>query len=783
MHKLPTSPASEDPARLHQASSPGAQGLAQLEDLFDFRRLYFLLVKRWWIIALVVIVGMMAVISYTLRLPKIYESRAVLQVDLKEKKILSTDDQTMETTGTPDFLNTVTQAITSGKIMLRVIRANNLDQNPLFAPPKLGGGKYTDDQLISMLERKVNVSLRRQTRIIDITAEDKDPVMAHSLAVSMVKEFFREAFEQRMSINRVASDFLSEEAEKLKKKLEESEQNLQRYKEKNDAVSLEQTQNIIIEKLKEVNTAVTEAKKIRLKLESDLEQVKRLDPNNTDALLQISSVASIAQVMTARQELLKATTELDTLKEHYLPKHPKYIAAMNTVQGLKVALKEAVSKAREGISQQYDSAYETESKMEQSLKEQEAKALELGKVSIPYNVLSREVQTDRAMYESVISRMKETGVEAGVESAPYRIIDEPLIPSKPSKPQRSKIVVTAFFLLLLAAAGGVIAFDLASPGIRSVDEAETLYGLPALGAIPDTNLTPPEKLVVKIEREKAAFPSRIEKVKHLLARRKKGQRIGRRHLQTLLKRAPRLPDEETLPLYSIALIDDPSSPLAESYRTLRASIDLLGSKNENKVILFSSAVPEEGKTFTSVNCAVAFAQQGFKTVIIDGDLRRPSVHQALLGGEERRGFTDYLTGVATLEQSIAHTAVPGLSLITAGTRVPNPAELLSKADLQQFIEKLEGRFQRIIIDSAPMHAVSDTLYLAGAAHQVILVVQADKTPKRVVSRALHLINSTGTNVVGLVLNRMSRGASAGYYYYYYGDKYLKDSVYGTKKET
>jgi succinoglycan biosynthesis transport protein ExoP len=758
--------------------------LPHIEDLFDLRRIYFLLLKRFWIIAVVVVLGMITATAIVTRLPKTYESRAVLQVDLKEKKILNADDVVQENSSTPDYINTIAQDIQSQNVLLRVVKANQLDKNPAFAPPKSGGVHYTDDQLVALLFKKLQINVRRQTRLIDITASDTDPVMARNLTAAMMKEFFRESFEQRMSVNRVASEFLAEEADKLKKKLEQSEQNLQRYKEEHDAVSLEQNQNIIVTKLQELNTAVTTAKNERLKLESDIEHLKKSPAGDTEALLRISSVAALPQVVAARQTLLSAEADFGTLKEHYLPKHPKYIAAVNKIETIKQSLAEATSKAGEVLNQQYDSAVQTENKLAEALKEQETKALELGKIAIPFNVLSREVETDKTMYESVVSRMKETGVEAGVESAPFHVIEEPMVPSNPSKPKRVQILLICFILLTAGTAAAIIAWDVTGSGIRTVDEAESTFGLPVLGAIPNQNLTPGEKLAIRLARERAAFPDRVEKTRELLERKRKGKRVGFHHVRRLLRSAPPLPSEKEIIRYPIALLDSPASPLAESYRTLRTTISLIGPRAETQVLLFTSAIPEEGKTFSSLNCAVSFAQQGERVLLIDTDLRRPSLHHALLNGEEHDGLSEYIRGEKSLDEVILpFDRLPGLHIMPAGKRAPNPAELLASCDFVGLLEKLKTRFDRIIIDSAPVNAVADTLLISGVAKRVIVVIRSEKTPSRAIQRALTHLRKSGTNLTGLVLNRLDRGASAGYYYYYYGDKYLKGSVYGTTTES
>lgn len=718
----------------NKAQTPHRPSRSSLEDLgfsVDFRHILYLLLKRWWVIALVTATATIATTAYVLRMPKIYESRAVIQVQQQQQQVVKIQDVSEEDPSTLDFINTVVQSLSSRKLMLRIIKANKLQTHPAFVEP---GSRPSEIQLADKMRAKVKVQLRKGTRLIDISVEDTNPEMARNLAASLVEEFLRENISQRVSVSKVATDFLSEEAEKLKKKLQDSESKLQLYKEENKAVSLEDRQNIIVARLGELSSKVTDAKGLRLRLESDIEQVRRVDPNNTEDLLRIGSVAEIPQVAEARQQLIAANTEFAALQERYGEKHPKHIAAVTRIESLQLSLAESVSKAGDILNRQYDASVQTEAKLTEALKEQETVALELNKIAIPFNVLQRDVETDRALYEAVISRMKETSVTASVEVSPYILVEEPLIPSIATKPEKKKIIALAFLLSLILAGGTIVAVDSLNTSLRTIDDAESALQLPALAGIPN-------------------------------------------HKNFKLKKAHRTGTEKDN--YPIANIEDPASTLAEAYRTLRVSISMLGPEIHRRVLLFVSAVPGEGKTYTSLNTAAALAFQGQKTIIVDADLRRPNLHKALLEPKAcPPGLTDYFSGNSTLEQIILPTSVENLNFIPAGTRSPNPAELLASANINALFEELLKTHDRIIIDSAPINAVSDSLVLAPYAQKTILVIHSGKTPRKAILRALHLLRKSGAHVAGFALNRLPTGRLAPYYYYYYGDKYEKDSVYG-----
>ena len=302
----------------------------------------------------------LAAVVYVLRAPKIYESRAVLQVSQEPQKVTKIEDVSGERPDSGDYLNTVVEGFTSRKLMLRVIRALGLENDPNFAPPKKDGSRYTEIELADLMSAKLAVSLRRNTRVINVTTFDEDPEMARKLAETFVQEFLHETYEQRRSAARVAHQFLREESRQLKTQLEEAERNLQAYKESNKAVSLVERQDIIVEQLREINTKATEAKSIRLRLEADLEQIKRIDPSDTEQLLQIESVAQIPQVAMIRERLLKAENDLAAIAKRNLPMHPRFVTAQTRIANLNATLKETLSKASNMVAKQYDAAREAE---------------------------------------------------------------------------------------------------------------------------------------------------------------------------------------------------------------------------------------------------------------------------------------------------------------------------------------------------------------------------------------------------------------------------------------
>jgi polysaccharide biosynthesis transport protein len=685
---------------------------------FDFHRYFFLIQRRLWLLTVIISLAVLGTFAWLSRQPKVYSSRAMLQVEQLEKNVLGSkveDVQGAELDAT-DIMETFVQSLTSSSVLLGVAQTLGLDKDPSLFPGVDKGIKYPDSAIAGILGDKVHVSLRRETRLIDVVAEDESPERARDIAAAVVQTYLRQTFEQQFKNSSQATQFLQEEAQKLKKKLEAAEQQLQTYKEQHNAVSLEDSQNIITAKLKDLNSRAIDAKNTRIRLESDIETLRKIPVNDTERLLQIPSVAAIPEVSESRALVLKAEAELAALQKRYLPLHPKYIAAVTQIQKLKQSVQDNLRDAGKILETQYASAKESEDKLNVLLEEQEQAALELSKLAIPYNMLQREVDSDKAMYDALNARIRETSVSQGVEKAPFHVVEEPLVKGTPVKPEMIKGVMIAFALSLAGGLGLIITLDSLDQTLRSVDHAEEFLGLPALAVIPEDS---------KARSLRNAFESK-------------------------------------------------DSRQAEAFRTLRAGLSLLGNEDAaRRVFLITSAVPGEGKSFSSLSLAHAFALNGYRTILVEGDMRRPSFQKAFpdVAKQHTAGLAEVLSGNRRAEEVLAQTPHENLSILFAGGPAPNPAELLAGGGLDKVVAELKQHFDRIVIDTAPINAVSDTLTMISAAQYVCLVVRPAKTRKAAITRAIHMIEKAKGVLAGFVLNRAKFRVGSGYYYYYYGNKY------------
>ncbi|GDY20923.1 chain-length determining protein [Verrucomicrobiota bacterium] len=711
----------------------------------DLRQIYHVFLERIWAVLLVLTLTTFLGGLYVVRSPKIYSATLTLQVEQESKIVDLTKFKPDEQT-TTEILKTFEQTIVSRPVLERVAATNQLTKNGEFltiyerkkglfdavagtaAPEK----EISIDGIAGTLAAITESRMRRGTRLIDVSVEHPNAAMAALLANSIFKQYVQLSYEQYVSSGLTASQFLVEEAEKLKKKMLSSEKALQTYREKvgSAAISLDDKKDIVGQKLKEMSKKVTEAKSVRISLESDLAQIQQLG-TNIGALLGIASVANDPTVRDIKSNLSKFESEFATIKQRYLPKHPKYMGTLSALTEWRNALTNAVMKIPQTIEISYRGAKSSEETFEAALKEQEALELVLNKQKLEFDTLSREVESDRGLYENVMKKMKESQISKELQSDKLRVIQPAIAPERPSKPQKVKIMAAAVLVGLMGGLMLALLLNQIDSSIKSVDQAEEFLQLPVLSAIPQIT----------------AF----------------GNNRG------------------------LVVVDDAKSIGAEAIRTLRTSLSMLGKAENRRVYLFTSAIPAEGKTFCSLNYAVSLAQQGSKTLLIDGDLRRPAVEKAISGKDKKAvGVTDYILGQKTLKEIVQQTGIENFSFIPAGTTAPNPAELLGQHGIDGLVAEALLNYDRVVIDSAPVHAVSDTLLMLKRVQTVCLVARANKTPRKATLRAVQMLRQAEAPLAGLILNRLPRRVGLGGYYYdsyynysYYG-KYGAKGVYGAK---
>jgi capsular exopolysaccharide synthesis family protein len=685
--------------------------------IWDFSHLLSLMRQRSRIIILSVLSCAALASVYLLLAPRIYSSRAVIYVEQRDKKVVDIESVDQDDLEAMEIMKTVEQSLGTDEMMLRVIKANHLSNLKEF-----GGGDAkappSDDQLIKALTKRVSIKVRRGTRLIDITTKSQDPELARAIAQSFVDEYLRLDIEQRAGSSTMANSFLVKEADRLKVSLEQSEKTLQAYREQHDALSLEDSQNIVVDSLKDLNARLGEARARRINLEADLNQYRLIGENDPKALVAIPSIAASPLVLDAQRLVNEQSGGIADLSRRYRPAHPKYIQAEAKLAQLQNDLDKTILRVGGEMQTNYQSALDSEQKTEAALKKQEQASSDLNQIAIPYKVLEHNVEADRNLYQSILTRLKQTDITKLIDANPARLIETPRATTKPVSPKIPLVLAASIFMGLCIGVGICLLFHSMDTSVHSVEEAEKTFNLPVIAAVPH------------LKKSKAA-----------------GAWKG------------------------MPMISEPYSVTAEAFRSLRTVLELK-EYSDRQVLLVTSAMPDEGKTFCSTNAAVAFAQQGYKTLVIDTDLRNPSIAKALRVPAGAAGLVDFLTGAVPLEKAIYRSEIPGLCVLASGSPASNPSELISGTEMENILSHaaLAG-YERIILDTPPVNPVSDALHLVKLATSTCLVVRAGRTPARAAQRAYAALVSARVLDAGVVLNCLPTTQ-----YHTYGAAYNKQAV-------
>ena len=678
----------------------------------DLRATLRLLREKIWLIIVCVLLAIAAGVVDILISPKIYRAEAVVQVEQEAPKILQGGSVDAPDLKAEELPKTIEQSMASPQLLLGLIQRNSFGNDPEFLP----GLKrpVSETKMVEELAKQISVQVRRGTWLIDIKVQDRSPIMAQKIADLLIGEFTYENLRRHVEGSEMSSEFLMQKAERLKAKLAKSEEAMQSYKEEHQAVALGEKGNTTEEKLLAFNHLLTDAKANRLKLEPDYEEIKKLGTSQPVDLLAIPSIANAPSVVDLEKVITLKEAELANLKKWYGQRHPNYVALMSELEELKADLDRKIVAAATEVTSAYDSAAASEKKMEEALQEQEKAVLQLSKMAISYNALRQEADSDRALYESVLNRLKETDATKDAAQNAIRVISHPLLPEVPVSPHKSRILLLSILGGFGLGCGLALLSKTLDRSFKTADQAERVLGVPALADIP-----------------KAA------KMKF--------------HNDCLV------------------LVKQPGSAAAESFRNLRASLSLLSKDELCKTLLFSSAVPSEGKSFCAINCAVAFAQQGLETLLIDADLRSPTIHRVFfdetVAKEPIKGLTDVLTGQMVSDAAVQCTRIEKLSVLCAGTGVRTPAELLASEACGRMIQEAQEKFDRVVINSAPIHFVSDALLLVRHVQGICLVISPQSSAEAI-SQAVQKLGTARSKLIGFVFDRYTLRRNTNFSYPY-----------------
>ena len=706
--------------------------------------------RQWTIIAFFLIVVITtAVGTFTMR--PVYRGTATIQINKENPHIVDFKEIFAVNTMDRDYYQTQYKLLESRNLARRMIEKLELSKHPEFLPEPptpfrnwkskvvtfLSGLFTSSDEesaetdggtpLINAFLDKLKIEPMRNTRLVKIHFDSHCPKLSSRVANTLAGEYIQQNLEARFIATEQAKEWLTKQLEVLKAKLERADEHLQEFASKHDIVSLEEKENITMQRLTELNEALTKAESDRIAKEALFKQAKSRNYDSLPPILENNLIQEL------KQAYIELEAEYMRRLETFKPEYPEMVRLKNQMDTVQKRLGAEVNRIIAGIKHDYESSLRRESLLEQAFQRQKAKAMEMKQKAIRYNILKREADTNRDLYNSLLQRMKEAGVSAGITASNIQIVDGAEMPTKPFKPNKRLNLLLATVVGLFLGLGLAFFFEYLDNTVKTPEDVEQLIRLPSFGMIPE----------ISYERRR-----RLEEGTH----------------------------------YPVELITfaQPKSMLSEAYRNVRTSILLSFSEKPPKRIVISSPNPAEGKTTTVVNTAIALAQTGARVLVVDSDMRKPRIH-TIFGEENGVGLSNYLSGNAELRSAIKKSTIPNLYYLPSGPIPPNPSELLGSNLFKKTIKFLGERFDHIILDSPPVLGFADSIILSTSSDGILLVVTGGKTPRETLQRAKDALSQVNAKILGVVINQVDIGRSDyGYYYYrhhyYYGKEGKKKKL-------
>ncbi len=655
--------------------------------------------------------------------PRLYQASGTIEI-----RSGSANQYRIGAGGNDSSSNMITQIaiLKSDTLLLTVARDLNLANNSYF----MGAGgapmpyRNIEDPavrqgIIGSMQGVISINQVPKTDILSISANTLNPKLSADIVNKLVSEYILRSFQSRAEATKRVSDFFSHQLDDLRQEVLTSQEQMMDLQKRLGVVGLDPGLNQVTSSLQGLSGAVNAAELSRLLAAAKYSTVA--DPNaakETPDAVRISS-----RTETLRGQLEQEQSQLATLTTtgNLGPNHPTVLNLEKTIKETQRELLEEqnqVAIASRGI---LTGAKVTENQTRSAFDAAATAADRRRDDLIEFAAREREFQSNNALYEGLRERLRTAGVQAGLESTEIDIIDAAVPPISPSLQPRSTILITNTSIALMF--GLIIAFIIESldNSLRSVAEIESISGLPSLALIP------------RIRRTSADLTSLSPAM---------------RNLQVLAS---------------------PKSQFAESFRSLRTSLLLSVAGGEPKVILLTSATPSEGKTTVSINLACVLAQRDVRVLLIDADLRRPTVHHRF-GLNGKVGLTSVLTGAATLEEAVQTVPeLPYLDVLVSGPVPPFPTEMLGSATMNELLIKCRGIYTHIVMDSPPLLSVTDSVVLAQESDAVVLIIRHGKSTKNALRRARDLLIRSGSPITGIALNAVDLNSPEYYSYYgYYG---------------
>jgi len=699
------------------------------EDRVSIVHLWRVLQKRRWLVLGSLATIVLLVTAVSLALPKRYDASSRLLLDLEGSEDLGLDQVVMPIGIDLDTkLQTQIRIVQSDTIATSVIKQLGLQNNPAFAGKQATyPGRDFDNldlqtraALTNGLHRYLTVQLVPKTEIMEIHFRSRDPKLAADIANAVASTYIERNFQTKYQATRQTSDWLTKQLEDVRKNAEIAQEKVISYQQKTGLYGTDESHNIVIDRLELLNKALSEAEGDRIVKEA---KYRIAMTENPDLIANIAPESLLGALYKQRAE---SRSEYAQLAAKYGASYPRVIQLQSQLHELDSSIAEEITKVSETLRAEYRAALRSEQMLQASLDKQKDDAYKMNQDAIQYGIMRREVESSRDLYEGLLKKLKEAGILAGLKSSNINIIDQASVPVVPVEPRVPLNIALGCMGGLLFGVALAFVVENVDSSIRTPEDIETYCSLPSLGIIPSVALddSPAQRQLTRTGTAQLILPITME---------------------------------------------HRNSGGAEAFRALRTSLLLSSPGAPPQVILVTSAMMQEGKSFTSMNLAVVLAQTGQKVLLVDSDMRRPAVNK-YLGIATNRGLSACLAGTEDSAAMIVKIdEIPGLHVLPAGHMPPYPSEMLASEALPQLVQRWREEFRYVVIDTPPVLAVTDAVVTARVADVVVLVVRSEKTGRQSLLRTRDLLKKVHANIAGVVVNDLSfNSVEYRQYYGYYG---------------
>jgi succinoglycan biosynthesis transport protein ExoP len=723
-----SSPQMELPERAGPHSYPVLELQPKGMDAYVYLHAYGrILSKRRWTILTTALAVTTLVAIYSFKEKPVYRATAEVEVDSETPSVQSVNSVYQEVPTDPTFLETQVDVLNSGNLAWQTIEQLKLEREPAFNPPRSGQPEETGElaakqkgRLIGRFGSSLNVDLVQGSRIIKVSFESTDPQLAARVANALINNYKEYNFIAKYDATRQASGWMSEQLNELKVKVEQSQEALVNYERAHSIVNISGKENIEDQRLADLNQGLTAAQNDLAQKES-LYQLVQANPGKVGLVAQDGLLQNIEE----KYADLK-TQYVDALGQ-YGPNFPKVVRLRDQISEIQSLIEQERTMTVERISHNYRAALGRVKLLADSVAREKETVGNLNQLMIQYGLLKHDFDTNQQLYDSLLSKVKDAAVSAGLRANNIHLVDAAMVPSAPVRPRKSQNIAIGLIVGLVL--GTTLAFlqDVMDTSIKTAEDVERSIAQPVLGVIPSVRLPGGSKSWLRHRGSPlAAGDGKVE----------------------------------------WAVLKHPTSVLAESYKALRTAVLMSSAPRPAQALLLTSTQPFEGKTSTAFNLAVGLSQIGRQTLFIDADLRQSGLKR-VINTNGRPGLSSVLTGAGQVEQILFQlTDLPRLWFLSAGPESPDPSDLLASQAMQELLATLRGRFDHIVVDTPPVLMVTDATVLSSIVDGVILVAESGATARAGLIRAHRVLEGAGANILGCVLNKLDLKYDGHYGSYY-----------------